>query len=126
MYSLKNTIAQPMNQRGVWNNIDISTTLTKELLKLFAEAYITIYSKILDRDITVSLSSIKDRLSTFDGTFTAFLEENKNKSFEEIDFTVSLKERILRYEDGVRAGYKFYPAPSIHAGDSEQGISDRP
>lgn len=126
MYSLKNTIAQPMNQRGVWDKVDISTTFTKELLKLFAEAYITIYSKILDRDITISLSSIKDRLSTFDGTFTAFLEENKNKSFEEIDFTVSLKERILRYEDGVRAGYKFYPAPSIHAVDSEHGISDRP
>lgn len=127
MYTLKKTIAQPEDQRGLWEEVDISNMTGREITTKYSKAYIIIYSKILDRDITISLEDYRTKLEIYDNTFSQYLIDNSNRSFtetnEKVEFT---KNRYVKYQDAFRAGYKLEASPEIEASDSELTIENRP
>lgn len=126
MYRYIKTIVQPINERGVWKEIDASGMLTKTISQQYAKAYFTVFSVVFNKEITFTLDTVKSSFDTFDGTFLEYLEFYKNKSFTESKVKPSIKRRLLRYEDGVKAGYKFYPSPAIADVTSNHDSSYRP
>ena len=127
MYTLKKTVAQVKDQEGSWDTVDISNMTGREITNKFSKAYIVIYSKILDRDILITLEDYRSKLSVYDDTFTQYLIDNKNVSLieskEQVEFS---NNHYVKYQDAFRAGYKLEASPEIESSDSELTIENRP
>lgn len=126
MYTLRKSIVQPENQRGTWFEMNLLHHGLRLIASEYSKAYFYIYSKILDREIIVSLEDYRSEFERSDYTFYEYLEVNKNKSFIESQDKISLKDRKVRYKDAFSAGYKLKATPSKASHDSELSLIDRP
>ena len=125
MYTLVKTFVKSFGNDHRWTEADIGDMAMKDIYLSYRTAYAVLENNFLPDQVTLDVSKIKSEYGVSELTFNEMLAGLGNKALPTVNTVPELQDRVCRYRDAVKAGYKIYPANSKKSWDAEIPRGDK-
>jgi len=108
MYELVTAFVKENKSFSQWEEKAIGEELLMDIFSTYKACVIVLTHPLLDAPVSLDLESIRASTVGSSVTLNQFLIENGNTTLPTQTTIPSIKERYVKYNDAVRAGYKVY------------------
>lgn len=106
MYVLVKAIGVEKIQGARYAPIDVTAIPVYQIFNTYRKAYFTLSNVFLDAPVDIELSSLREKYSSFQGSFEDLLVVVGNNTLEVTTIAPVLDPKYATYSDAFRAGYK--------------------
>lgn len=106
MYQIINSLCLSRSTGAQWEELDLSSTVVKNIFEIYYQVYLTIYNTVLDVNIYVDMNTLRSEFSNYDNTLSVLLIELENRTLDTVESIPSTNVKYVKYSDAIRANYK--------------------
>jgi len=108
MYALVTAFVKANKTFSQWEEKDIGEELLMNIFSSYKAAVLVLTHSLLDQPVSLDMENIRAKTVGSNSTLNQFLIDNGNTTLPTGETIPSIKEKYVKYNDAVRAGYKIY------------------
>lgn len=106
MYTLVDAYAVKNTPQAHWANVDLGSTLIRDIYQTYRKVYLTLTNPVLLGDVYVDMTQMQTQYQGFQGTLNALLASIGSTSLPTIPSIPVADPKYAKYADAFSVGYK--------------------